>query len=97
MSQVEIALDRDALLVLRAAQLELECAELKARLLHHEADHLLALAQQVQSQTIALYLARTHPGLPPPQGPLTLDVVASYLRYETPGPTLPPPPEGQSP
>lgn len=88
MPQVEIALAPEALLTLRVAQLEWDCARLQARLLQQEAEHLLAQAHQTHSQAITVCLARVHPHLPPPQGPLTLDLEGQCLRYEAAEPTL---------
>ena len=86
MPTVDIPVTPETAQALRIALLEHECAQLKARLLQAEAARLLDEAARAYQQTVGTFLARLHPGLPPPQGPLTLDLEAGCVRYEVADP-----------
>lgn len=84
MSDVEIPVSRETAQALRIVLLEHECAQLRARLLQAEAERLLEHAERAYHQTVDTFLARLHPDLPYPTGPLTLDVEAGVVRYSVP-------------
>jgi hypothetical protein len=89
MATVDLPISRGVALELRLAQLELENAQLKARLLEQEAAALRAQAQWQHERLVAAFLATQDATLPRPEGPLTLDLDACCIRYEASDTAIP--------